>query len=881
MGEWPLTGRDAEMDLLASLLGGDVSPTSVVIAGGAGVGKTRLGREAADAAAQRGWVVRSVQGTAAAQAIPLGTFLPWISQFDEQPLSLVSSVIAAVTTSPDNAPVLLVVDDVHLLDDLSAFVLHQLVRGQKATVIATLRTDEPAPKAITELWKDGHLQRLDLQPLSREAFGTLLKSALGGSVDDQSASRMWELTRGNVLFMRELIRQEVQAGRLVQSDEDHWVWTGSITVSPSLADLVDSYIGTASESVLDVMDLVAFAEPLELNYLGALADPQDIEDAESLGLIQVSHESPTDLVRIGHPLYGEIRRSRVGRVKARRLCGRVAEAMRSPAVGAAPVDQVRLALLLLESDLPGDADVHHQGAAAAFRRLDLALSERLADAAIRAGDNRPGIESQILQARSLSMVGRGEEAEQLLTALPKGGHTDDARVAATILRALNLLLTQGKPEQSWTVIDEALTDTAAPLNQELLAFRALQLAMAARPAEVVALLDSIESDGLTADSRINLNYGTTIAFGELGRITEATQTPEDKLVLGAESSANAFQAISLAQIHVDALATDGNIPEAMNLGTQVVEQWTDLPTVPQTIAAALTGLAAVAQGDLLTARETLGPALATDVLRQDPTGLPLHGIGYWLNISFTEALARAGDGESAATALSETERNRHPSFTFLEPNRMLAAAWVAAARGRISEAVNLANQAADFARTHGQYAREVLSLQTAIQFGDNGHEARLRELADLIDGPRARIALRWCRAQESHDGDSLLEVSSDLESMGDRIAAADAAAHAAQAFHRQNLRGSKLTASGRAARIISECGASTPATRDISMPLPLSKREREIATLVRDGMSNKDIAEALTMSVRTVEGHIYRACNKLDVANRTELAELIKQFNPE
>ena len=65
---------------------------------------------------------------------------------------------------------------------------------------------------------------------------------------------------------------------------------------------------------------------------------------------------------------------------------------------------------------------------------------------------------------------------------------------------------------------------------------------------------------------------------------------------------------------------------------------------------------------------------------------------------------------------------------------------------------------------------------------------------------------------------------------------------------------------------------------DIAAPLPLSRREREIATLVRDGLSNKEIADTLTMSVRTVEGHILRACKKVEVANRAALGELINQF---
>jgi DNA-binding CsgD family transcriptional regulator len=94
------------------------------------------------------------------------------------------------------------------------------------------------------------------------------------------------------------------------------------------------------------------------------------------------------------------------------------------------------------------------------------------------------------------------------------------------------------------------------------------------------------------------------------------------------------------------------------------------------------------------------------------------------------------------------------------------------------------------------------------------------------------------------------------------------------------LRGSKLTAATRATQLVTVCGATTPATREIASLLPLSKRELEIANLVRDRLSNREIADTLTMSVRTVEGHIYRACNKLGFANRSELAELIGQITP-
>lgn len=170
-----------------------------------------------------------------------------------------------------------------------------------------------------------------------------------------------------------------------------------------------------------------------------------------------------------------------------------------------------------------------------------------------------------------------------------------------------------------------------------------------------------------------------------------------------------------------------------------------------------------------------------------------------------------------------------------------------------------------------------MCLQSAIQFGDNGHRDRLAALAEVVEDRRAAIVARWAHAQAGKDGEALMAVSRDLEEMGDRIAAADAAAHAAMAFAHHGRRGSRLTASARATKLITECGATTPATREAAAPIELTPREREIAVLVADGLSNRDIAEALTMSVRTVEGHIYRACNRLGVS-RAELGELAKQF---
>ncbi len=90
-------------------------------------------------------------------------------------------------------------------------------------------------------------------------------------------------------------------------------------------------------------------------------------------------------------------------------------------------------------------------------------------------------------------------------------------------------------------------------------------------------------------------------------------------------------------------------------------------------------------------------------------------------------------------------------------------------------------------------------------------------------------------------------------------------------------RGLAMTVSGRVGRIVSERGARTPVTVAVVSPLALTSRERETATLVSKGLSNnkKDVADATTMSARTVEGHVHPTCSQLGVASRVELAHLM------
>src|SRR5439155_10659281 len=109
---------------------------------------------------------------------------------------------------------LLVVDDVHALDAASAGFVSQPAGTGDAVVLATGRSHAAAPDAVVSLWKDEVCTRIEVQPLAEVEVAVLLRQVLGGRVDVRSAHELWNATRGNLLFLRELVRDGLASGRL-------------------------------------------------------------------------------------------------------------------------------------------------------------------------------------------------------------------------------------------------------------------------------------------------------------------------------------------------------------------------------------------------------------------------------------------------------------------------------------------------------------------------------------------------------------------------------------------------------------------------------------------------------------------------------------------
>ncbi|MFE4501339.1 LuxR C-terminal-related transcriptional regulator [Rhodococcus sp. NPDC056743] len=876
---WPLTGRDEELrSAAAAIRGVDTEPVNagaagLVITGAAGVGKTRLARDALAVACPAGARVTWTVATASAQALPLGVFADIARNPAPDPMQRVHDIVDALTVPADSGPVIVAIDDAHLLDDLSAFLVHHLVIRRLATVVLTVRSGVDVPDAITALWKDRILPRVELRPLSPDELHVLLERVLTGPVDSDSARNFWSWTRGNALYARQLVESELTAQRL-HTTAGIWMWDGPGALSHSLRELIAARVGTLSADIGDVLDLVTLGEPLAVATLAGLTGTAAIEAAETQGLITVETGGSRRIgIRLAHPLFGEVRRAESHTLRLRRLRGLLADALRPSDDRSDPHGLVVRANLTLESDLPPDPELFAAAARAALELLDPALADRFAQAAWQASGR---VRYQILHAKMLMILAQGRSAETTFTELAETTLPDDVRIEVATLRAANLVWMLGKPCDARTVLDDAAaraSSTSHARSDTVSAIRASVESVTGRPYDAVEAARAALSSAQLPDFHAMMAIGAQVmSYGALGNITEADDAALRGYDLAAHSVETAHFKFWIGALHARALRLAGQLTECEAIAEKLRSETLNAPGLARLQTGFLIGHAHLGLGRLDSAITFLRESLAGATAQDTTDGLHTACL-MWL----AEALAMTGDSTAAAEAMTEFDSIHYPDFTFMDTATSIARAWTAATEGTVSQAVSLVRDAACAAHEHGQPANEVMCLQAAVQFGDHSGARRLADLANFVEGPRVCAAATHATALAADDGEGLLEASRSYESMGDAIAAADAAAQAAMAYTHAQRRGAALTASATATRLAARCRhATTPALRAASAPEPLTGRQREIVALAASGLSNRQIAQRLVVSVRTVEGHLYRASQRTGAAGRAELRDILR-----
>ncbi|EFD76877.1 conserved hypothetical protein [Mycobacterium tuberculosis T85] len=208
------------------------------------------------------WVV----GTAPGRAIPFGAFrhlisLPASGADIGRPAALLRAARSSLTG--DAGDLLLVVDDAHNLDPLSATLVYQLARAGAARLVVTVASEAEPPDAIAALWSDDLLTRVAIEPLDRAQTAAFVESALDATLDVADADELFRRSLGNPLYLRHLIDGgglEHVDGRWRCRDEDRRPLSG----------VIDEYLCALPEPARAVVDYLAIAEPLARTDLVAL-----------------------------------------------------------------------------------------------------------------------------------------------------------------------------------------------------------------------------------------------------------------------------------------------------------------------------------------------------------------------------------------------------------------------------------------------------------------------------------------------------------------------------------------------------------------------------------------------------------------------------------
>jgi DNA-binding CsgD family transcriptional regulator len=861
--------RDDEFRLALAALDHSSEFQGVALLGDSGVGKSTLARALGDAVESDGRTVRFVLGTQTGSGVPLGAFSRSVTvDSAHEPATMLA---AAHKTLDQEENLVVVVDDAQLLDPLSATLVQQLAASGSARLIVTIRSGDAVPDAITALLKERLLVGLHIDPFTREQTGELAQAVLGGTVDSLLIDELYRRTAGNLLLLRGLLGAGRESGVLVRA-EDGWQLRGPLRADRELYDHLELRLRSLAPEELEAVEILATGELLDWEILRGLCDAEAVARLERRGLIQLLADGSDMVARLNHPIVGEAALRLAGVVRSRLLNGLLAQALqehlqtgdrrsRLPDVRG----QIRLAQFMVRSDLPPDLDVIIGAAANAMTMSFIGYGEELARFAF---DRGGGLPAAFVLADALSWQGRGDEAEAVLRDVDPRGEDELLTMRWGCLRAANLFWVCGQVEPAQRVLADVKNCVDSEAGAGLVA--ALELSFAFFSGDVATAIETgptLCASGLLPVATVWAAVPTACALALAGRSGEVGQIADAGL-RAAELSESGPQRFAIGVAEIMALAAAGDHPAAQQVWERYAAMAAGVPRADAMVDA-MQGLVQLACGALPSACSALQDSLSA-VSQGFPSPWAML-VAAWS----AQAEGARGNGEAAAASLRISEEAYGPQVAVFLPELELARAWERASVGQTTAAQTHAVRAAQIARRTGMFAVEIRALHTAIRLGDRSHAARLGQLARKLDTPLAKAFAAHARGLATRDGDLVDAAADRFAAMPALALAADAAAQAAREHARTGQHGKELESSTRAHWLAGQGGVSTPAVDAAAQPLPITDREREIAMLVADGLSNRQIADRLSVSVRTVDGHLYRIFTKLGIERRDQLVHLM------
>ena len=911
-----IVGRDQELAATAAFLDGDL-PAALVLAGEAGIGKTTVWRAALEQAREHGvrvLVCRPAQSEAHLSFAGLADLLEpvlgetlealpaiqrraleaalLLSEEERPPpdqRTISTACLGVVRELAGQGPVLVAVDDVQWLDSPTALVLEFVARRLAEEPVGLLLAERVAEEGEAPLSlgrADLELTRVRLGPLSTGALHRLLRDRLEVTLTRPALHRIHEASGGNPFYALELVRALQAAGGRIQPGRP-------LPVPQTLEAILRERLEVLPVRAREVLAAAAaLARPTE----AILGDSLALEQAVEAGIIEVSDGD----VRFTHPLLASAAYMSIEAAERWRLHRRLAEVVSDP--------EERARHLALGAEEPNEqvADALDEAARHATARGAPAAAGELAELAVRLTPATAGErlrERRVEAARCHLFAGDLAKSAAILESLaeevPTGGaradallllassqqsferslelaeralieaRGDDARVAKIECYIGEILLVQGASEQALEHARAGLASAERAGEPNVLALSLSTVAWfetltAVKPTPgLVERAVSLEHANLQAEvsDSTSPSFALSMRLMLAGRLDEARERMEMSLAraLSLEDEA----ALTAAHLHLAELEyRAGNWPLAERHaadGFECAEQLAreqdmsallyarallhaSLGRVEEARVAAQRGIAlSESCGDEVFLQQNLtalgflelsvGDAAAADrILRPLVARLAASG---WREPNIYGELPNAIE---ALVELGELVEARRLLADLQDRVSRIESPWGEASAGRC-EGLILAAEG-ELVAALAAYARALAVHERLPQPFDLGRTLLARGIAE-------RRAKRRRASRETLD-----RAIAIFEELGATLWA------------------------GKARAELERVGGRAPSRGD------LTPTERRVAELVAEGLSNKEVATALVVSPKTVDGHLSNIYAKLGIHSRTQLARRLAQHEP-
>jgi DNA-binding CsgD family transcriptional regulator len=922
-------GRDAELRAVQDFLApSDARARALVIAGDPGIGKTTVwqgGLDEARSSSFRVLVANPAEGEAKLSYVALGDLLsdaleqvasdlPGVqrralevallraeAKGSLQQRAVAAAFLGALTSLSREHPVVVAVDDVQWLDRGSAQVLayaaRRLTDEPVCFLLATRKNDgEETPNGLLASLPEDPL-RLELGPLTLGALHHVIHDRLGRTLPRPLLVRVAASSGGNPFYALEIARALLDSAARPAAGE-------GLPLPDTLKQLLVRRLRTLST---DARDFLLAASAMSHPTIGALeralGEGVDaaLEEAEKAGMIETAGTG----VRFTHPLFASVVYSTAPTAARRRLHRRLAEVAPDPeerarhlALSASEPDEQLSRALEEAADISrarGAPDSAAELGELAARLTPPEDTQSLARRSLRAADycfeSGDTARARELLEQAVASTSRGGARCEALLRLACVRHYEHDREGAKALLAEALAEAGEDPELcAWvhSVFARVLAWSSDVEGALVHARDAGRLAEGSEDAALqflaltaVAMCEVFAGNGLPRDvleralelddpevslTPVLLQWHPWINFSSLLIYVEELGTARTRLEEMLERAREGGDDGSLPELlfwlgELEFRAGDFRLAERhATEGHDVALQAGQQLMVAQLSSTKALARAALGEVDGARAAAEEGLALARQLGSAPPTIRNLAALGF-LELSVGDAKQAASTFSAALECARSTGYREPAQFLFV---------------GNLIEAL---------AATEGPaQAREV-----ATELEAEG--ARLGRTWAVVAGARGRAlaaAAEGALDEASEAVDHALRSQVDLP-MPFEVARTLLAAGVIERRRKQKRPARELLE--RAAAIFDELGASLWADKAraelarVSGRRPesqeLTETERRVATLVAEGLANKEVAATLFVTVHTVEAHLSRIYRKLGIRSRRDLARVLAAPGPD